>query len=144
MTSKGLRRIQIFWALFIGLGALGGGLWFLLDPSGKSMFGMDQVLPLFQVLPLSEKLFQNFTFPGIALLCVNCVPQLAAAYKLLANQSGGATLSLVCGVLLMLWITIQFVIFPLNFMSTAYFAFGALEVLGAGLLIKKRRAETAR
>ena len=34
------RRILIFWTLFIGIGAVGGALMMLLDPSGKAV-GMD-------------------------------------------------------------------------------------------------------
>ena len=64
------RRILIFWTLFIGLGAVGGALMMLLDPSGRAM-GMDAMLPYFQVLPFADVLFQDLTFSGIALLIVN-------------------------------------------------------------------------
>lgn len=120
------RKILIFWTLFIGLGAVAGALGMLLDPSGKAL-GMDAMLPFFQVLPFADVLFQNFTFFGWALLLVNGVTNLTAAGLLLAKRRGGAVLGGVFGVTLMLWICIQFYIFPLNFMSTAYFLFGAAQ-----------------
>ena len=106
------RRILIFWTLFIGIGAVGGALMMLLDPSGKAM-GMDAMLPYFQVLPFAEVVFQDFTFSGWALL--------------LARKPAGTVLGGIFGVTLMLWICIQFYMFPLNFMSTIYFIFGICQ-----------------
>lgn len=116
-------RWLLFWTLFIGIGAVAGASGMLLDPSGKAM-GMDAMLPFFQVLPLAEYLYQDFIFPGIALLIVNGLTNLTAAVLLLRRRKSGIVLGGVFGVTLMLWICIQFVIFPLNFMSTIYFVFG--------------------
>ena len=113
----------LWWTLFIGLGAVAGASGMLLDPSGRAM-GMDAMLPYFQVLPFSEELFQDFTFSGIALLIVNGLTNLTAAVLLLSRRRLGVILGGVFGVTLMLWICIQFVIFPFNFMSTSYFVFG--------------------
>ena len=98
----------------------------LIDPSGRIM-GMDAMLPYFQVLPFADALFQNFTCPGFALLIVNGLTNLTAAGLLFARKRAGAVLGCVFGVTLMLWICIQFYIFPLNFMSTAYFIFGLCQ-----------------
>lgn len=100
----------------------------LVDPSGR-ILGMDAMLPYFQVLPFAEQLFQDLTFSGIALLVVNGAANLTAAGLLLADRRSGAVLGGVFGVTLMLWICIQFYMFPLNFMSTAYFIFGACQAL---------------
>ena len=121
MTARKRTRSQIagrwllFWTLFIGIGAVAGAGGMLLDPSGK-VLGMDALLPYFQVLPLAEYLYQNFTFPGIALLIVNGLTNLTAAVLLLRRRKSGVILGGVFGLTLMLWICIQFVIFPLNFM----------------------------
>ena len=120
------RRFLIFWTLFIGVGAVAGALAMLLDPSGKFM-GMDAMLPYFQVLPFADRVFQNFTFSGWALLIVNGLTNLTAAGLLLAKKKAGTVLGGVFGVTLMLWICIQFYIFPPNFMSTIYFLFGAAQ-----------------
>jgi len=122
------RRALIFWTLFIGLGAVGGAAMMLCDPTGKSM-GMDAMLPYFQVLPFAETVFQNFIFPGIALLAVNGLTNLVAAALLFARKKSGVILGGIFGVTLMLWICIQFYIFPLNFMSTIYFIFGFCQAI---------------
>ena len=121
-------RWLLFWTLFIGIGAVAGASGMLLDPSGKAM-GMDAMLPYFQVMPLAAYLYQDFLFPGIALLIVNGLTNLTAAALLLRKRKSGIVLGGVFGVTLMLWICIQFVIFPLNFMSTIYFVFGFCQAI---------------
>lgn len=122
------RKLLIFWCLFVGVGAVGGAVGMLLAPDG-SIMGMQDMLPYFQVLPFADALFQNYIFPGIALLCVNGIPNLIAAGLLLAGKKSGVICGMSFGLTLMAWIVIQFVIFPLNFMSTAFFIFGLLQAL---------------
>lgn len=137
------RRILIFWTLFIGIGAVGGALMMLLDPSGKTM-GMDGMLPYFQVLPFAEVVFQDLTFSGWALLIVNGLTNLTAAALLLARKPAGTVLGGIFGVTLMLWICIQFYMFPLNFMSTIYFIFGICQAAAgyAAWVFRKQEAFT--
>ncbi len=123
---KVARRWLLFWTLFIGLGAVAGALGMLLDPSGRAL-GMDAMLPYFQVLPFADVVFQDFTFSGWALLIVNGLTNLTAAGLLLARKRAGVILGGVFGVTLMLWICIQFYMFPPNFMSTIYFFFGLAQ-----------------
>lgn len=122
------RKILIFLTLFIGIGALFGSLGMLIDPTGKAL-GMDQMLPYFQKLPFSEILFQDLTFSGIALLIVNGITNIAASIFLFLNKKIGAILGGIFGVTLMLWICIQFYMFPFNFMSTIYFIFGFCQAI---------------
>lgn len=117
------RKWLIFWTLFIGIGAVGGAVTMLFDPTGKTA-GMDAMLPYFQKLPFADVLFRDFTFSGIALLIVNGLTNLTAATLLIMKKRAGATLGMTFGITLMLWICIQFYMFPLNFMSTIYFIFG--------------------
>lgn len=122
------RRALLFWTIFIGIGAVAGSTAMLIDPSGGLM-GMDAMLPYFQKLPFAEKVFQDFVFSGISLLIVNGISNLTAAGLLIANKRIGAVLGGVFGITLMLWICIQFYMFPLNFMSTAYFIFGFIQAI---------------
>ena len=122
------RKWLIFWTLFIGVGAVAGGLSMILDSSGKTLH-MDGMLPYFQVLPFAKVLFQDFLFSGFALLIVNGITNMSAAVLLLRRKKLGVILGGVFGVTLMLWICIQFYMFPLNFMSTAYFIFGLCQAL---------------
>ena len=120
------RRALLFWTLFIGMGAVGGALMMLLDPSGRTM-GMDAMLPYFQVLPFADVVFQDLRFSGWALLIVNGLTNLTAAGLLMAKKPAGVVLGGVFGVTLMLWICIQFYMFPPNFMSISYFIFGLIQ-----------------
>ena len=122
------RRALLFCTIFIGIGAVAGSSAMLIDPSGGLM-GMDAMLPYFQKLPFAEIVFQDFVFSGISLLIVNGISNLTAAGLLIANKRIGAVLGGVFGITLMLWICIQFYMFPLNFMSTAYFIFGFLQAI---------------
>ena len=128
MRSQTAGRWLLFWTLFIGFGAVAGACGMLMDPSGRAM-GMDAMLPYFQVMPLAKYLYQDYVFPGIALLIVNGLTNLTAAVLLLKKKRIGVVLGGVFGVTLMLWICIQFVIFPLNFMSTIYFVFGLCQAV---------------
>ena len=118
MQENTLRKAMLFWNLFIG---------------------MDGMLPFFQVLPLSGILFQNFLFPGIALLAVNGIPNFISFYLLKKRKPYGSVTGMCCGILLMGWICIQFYIFPLNFMSSIYFVFGLLEAVTGYLLFLKEK-----
>lgn len=122
------RRALLFWTIFIGIGAVAGSSAMLIDPSGGLM-GMDAMLPYFQKLPFAEIVFQDFVFSGISLLIVNGISNLTAAGLLIANKRIGAVLGGVFGITLMLWICIQFYMFPPNFMSTAYFIFGFIQAI---------------
>jgi hypothetical protein len=137
---KVFRAILIFWTLFIGIGAVAGGLSMIIDPSGKFLH-MDGMLPYFKVLPFSEVLFRDFLFSGFALLIVNGITNLTAASLLFKKKKIGVILGTVFGVTLMLWICIQFYMFPLNFMSTAYFIFGALQAITGLLALKYLQRE---
>ena len=126
LTPKYIITLSKFWALFIGIGALLGSAMMFIDPSGN-IWGMTQMLPDLQKLPFPDIFFQNFIFPGIALLLANGVTNITA-FILICKKHRLAPLSvIVCGVILMLWITIQFVIFEFNSMSTLYFVFGILQ-----------------
>ena len=111
----------------------------ILDPSGK-LLHMDAMLPYFQKLPFADVLFQDFLFSGFALLIVNGLTNLTSAVLLLRKQKLGVILGGTFGITLMLWICIQFYMFPLNFMSTAYFLFGLCQAVtgfAAWKLLKK-------
>ena len=86
------------------------------------------MLPYFQVLPFADVLFRDLTFSGWALLAVNGLTNLTAAL-LFAKKRLGALLGGIFGVTLMLWICIQFYMFPPDFMSTGYFIFGFCQAI---------------
>lgn len=122
------RKILIFWTLFIGIGAVLGSVMMFVDPSGETM-GMAGMLPYFQKLPFADVLFNDLLFSGVALLIVNGISNLTAATLMFMKKKIGVTLGMVFGITLMLWICIQFYMFPFNFMSTIYFVFGFCQAV---------------
>ena len=132
------RKWLIFWTLFIGIGAVAGGLSMIIDPSGKTLH-MDGMLPYFQKLPFANVLFRDFLFSGFALLIVNGLTNITAAVLLFRKKKLGVILGGIFGVTLMLWICIQFYMFPPNFMSSIYFVFGLCQAI-TGYVAWKRLA----
>lgn len=132
MRYKKVKKILMFWCLFIGIGAIWGSICMFIKPDG-SILHMENLLPYFKCLPLSNVLFQNYIFSGIMLLIINGITNITSFYLLLKNKKIGIILGMIFGITLMLWITIQFIIFPRNFLSISYFIFGFMEFL-AGLI----------
>ena len=128
MRYKITKKFLIFWCLFAGIEAVIGSIGMFIDPSGKLMM-MDTMLPYFSVLPFSEILFQNYIFSGIALLIVNGISNLIAAYLIIKNKKIGIILGTIFGFTLMLWIIIQFIIFPPNALSITYFIIGIIQLI---------------
>jgi len=135
-TLKQLRNIQLFWGLFIGIGAFAGASGMISDSSGV-VLGLVEWLHYFQKLPFAEIFFQDFLFPGIALLTVNGLSNTISLILIFRRNKNAALSGMVCGIILMLWICIQFYIFPPNFMSTLYFVFGILQTINGWLYFKK-------
>ena len=118
----------MFWCLFVSIGAIYGSTLMFINPTGK-LLGMEELLPYFKVLPFSDKIFQNYIFSGISLLIVNGISNLIAFYYLLKNKKAGIILGSIFGFTLMLWITIQFIILPLNVLSISFFIIGVIQLL---------------
>ena len=128
MRYKITRKILIFLCLFIGIGALYGSLLMFTDPSGK-LLKMDNILPYFKVLPFSNILFKNYIFSGVALLIVNGITNFLAACLLIKNKKLGIILGGIFGFTLTLWIIIQFIVLPFNFLSVTYFILGIIQMI---------------
>jgi len=138
ITLKRLRSFSIFWSLFIGIGALWGSIMMFTDPLGK-FFGMYPLLPGFQKLPFSDIFFQNFIFPSIALLLVNGVTNFISFFLIYRKRPYAALSVLFCGIILMLWITLEFIIWDFNFLSNIYFVFGLLQALTGYMYWKREK-----
>ena len=129
-------RWSLFWTLFIGIGAVAGTLMFWLVPDRMGMRGL---LPFMQVLPFSSILFNSTFWPGMFLLVINGLTQLVSAILIVRRNRFAPIAVAVCGVILMGWITLQFVIFPANAYSITYFFFGLAEAIMAVLWIVRGR-----
>lgn len=126
-----------FWTLFIGIGAVWGAAMMWIDPSGE-MWGMGPLLAMLQqLMPWPEVFFRDFVFSGFVLLAVNGVTQFVAAWLVFRHHRWAEMAVALCGIILILWIVLEWVIFGFNALSNVYFAFGLLETLTA--IMAKRK-----
>ena len=140
MKTKILRIFLIFWTLFIGIGAVAGSLMMFVSPDG-TMWGLEAVLPYLQVLPWAEIFFTNLIFSGIMLLIINGVTQLIAAKLLINKNKYGALAGMICGIILIMWIVFEWILWGFGGLSNVYFVFGVLETInGAWLYLVERQA----
>ena len=63
MRLKVFKILLLILTIFVGVGAVFGGVCMLIEPDGRLVF-LDTMLPYFQVLPFAEILFQDYVFSG--------------------------------------------------------------------------------
>ncbi|MCL2782590.1 MAG: hypothetical protein FWD80_01235 [Propionibacteriaceae bacterium] len=135
-----LGRWALFWTLFIGVGALFGAAMMWIAPA---KLGMAPLLDQMQAnLPLADVFFTSFAWPGVFLLVIIGLPNLAGA-ALVARQHRIAPIwTTACGVVLIAWICLQlFVAFGPNPVSDVYLAFGLAQAVMGILWIRRARRD---
>lgn len=131
IDDKWLVRSLAALQLFIGLGAIGGGLALVLDPSGG---GLGLPLEILQASP-----FSNYLVPGLFLLFVNGVGSVAGSMATFRRHPWAGEMAVVLGAVLMVWILVQvWWIQGLHWLHPFYFALGAVE---SALGLRLRRYE---
>lgn len=110
-----------------------------IDPTGK-MWGMDQLLEMMRAkMPWPDIFFRNLVPSGFALLIVNGLTQIIAFYLLKKKHSLASYAVIACGIILMLWISLEWWLFGFSWLPNAYFAFGALEAISAVCSLKANK-----
>lgn len=122
---------------FIGLGAVPSGLLLMLDSTGG---GMGFSLDLLEGTP-----FQSYFIPGLFLMSVNGIGNLAGGVLNFIRYRFAGEISIGLGILLMGWIVIQVgLIGFVHWMQPMYFVLGLIEAtLGLVLWNRKRRASVS-
>ena len=133
-----MRKFLIAFTLFIAVGAVGGAIMMWVDPSGNGWGGAPMLDLLRAKMPWPEILFKDFIPSGFALLAVNGLPQLLAALMLIKKHPLAYRCVLACGIILMLWIVLEWWVWGFNTVSNLYFAFGLLEVILAAKCLRSR------
>ena len=138
---KTLIGIEKFWTLFIGIGAVCGAMMMWIDPTGV-MWGMDPMLDMLRAkMPWPDIFFRDFIPSGFVLLAVNGLPQFLAAWMLFKKHRLAQPAVLACGIILMLWIILEWWIWGFNAICNAYFSFGLIEAVLAIIGLKLMLAE---
>lgn len=134
-----MNNLQKFFTLFIGIGAVIGAVMMWSDPSGVR-FEMDPLLVMLRdKMPWPDVFFKDFIPSGIVLLLLNGFTQFTAAYLLFRKHRLAHHAVLVCGIIMMLWIVLEWYVWGFNFMSNIFFVFGLIETVLALLSLKKAK-----
>ena len=131
-----MRKFLIAFTLFIAVGAVGGAIMMWVDPSGNGWGGAPMLDLLRAKMPWPDIFFKDFIPSGFALLAVNGLPQLLAALMLIKKHTLAYWCVLACGVILMLWIVLEWWVWGFNPVSNLYFAFGLVELLAAAKCLR--------
>ena len=122
---------------FIAVGAVGGAVMMWMDPTGVSWGGEPMLDLLRAKMPWPDVLFKNFIPSGFALLAVNGLPQLLAALMLFKNHRCAYWACLACGIILMLWIILEWWIWGFVALSNIFFMLGLIETIVAAICLKQ-------
>jgi len=135
--TKNLARALGILQVFIGLGAVGGGLALVLEPSGAKLG-----IPL-EELRISP--FSTYLIPGAVLFLVNGIGSLSGAAASFTRYRHAGEVAMALGAFLMAWIAVQVYWFSsIHWLHAFYFGLGVLEVL-LGLSLRQNlrtRAES--
>ena len=125
--------------LFIAAGAVGGAVMMWMDPTGV-IWGGEPMLDLLRAkMPWPEVFFRNFIPSGFVLLAVNGLTQLLAALMLFKNHRRAGWAVLVCGIILMIWIALEWWIWGFVALSNIFFVLGLVETVCAIFCITRRQ-----
>jgi hypothetical protein len=125
--------------LFIGIGAVMGAAMMWIDPSGQ-MWGMEPLLEMLRdKMPWPNIFFKNFIPSGFVLLFLNGFTQFVAAFLLFKKHRLAPWAVLACGIILMLWIVLEWWVWGFNFMSNIYFVFGLVEAMAAIICLRRQK-----
>ena len=134
-----MRKFLIILSLFIAVGAVGGAIMMWVDPSGNGWGGAPMLDLLRPKMPWPDVLFKNFIPSGFVLLAVNGLPQFLAALMLIKKHPLAYWVTLACGILLMLWICLEWWVWGFATISNIYFTLGLLEAAAAIYCLRSRR-----
>ena len=124
--------------IFIAVGAVGGAVMMWMDPTGVSWGGKPMLDLLRSKMPWPEVFFRDFIPSGFALLAVNGLPQLLAAFMLFIKHPWAYRVTLACGIILMLWIVLEWYVWGFVALSNIYFVLGLIEAVAAFYCIRKK------
>ena len=125
--------------IFIAVGAVGGAVMMWMDPTGMSWGGEPMLDLLRAKMPWSGVLFKSFIPSGFALLAVNGLPQLLAALMLFKKHPWAYWACLACGIILMLWIVLEWWIWGFVALSNIFFMLGLVETIVAAICLKQSK-----
>ena len=106
---------------FTAIGAIPAGIGYLMDTSGKVMGASTELL--------ANSPLKSFLLPGLFLLLINGVANLAGAYFSFTRSRYAGYIGLILGILLTLWIIIQVAwISLMSFLQPLFLIIGFISI----------------
>ena len=134
-----MKTLQKILTLFIGIGAVAGAVMMWIDPTGQ-MWGGEPLLEMLRAkMPWPDVFFKNFVPSGFVLLGMNGITQLVAAYLLFKKHRLAQYAVLACGIILMLWIVLEWWVWGFNVVCNIYFVLGLVETITAVIMLFQTR-----
>ena len=132
-------KLEKILTLFIGIGAVCGAVMMWFDPTGVN-WGGEPLLELLRAkMPWPDVFFKNFVPSGFILLFLNGITQLAAAFLLFKKHPLAQWAVLACGIILMLWIVLEWWVWGFNAISNLYFVLGLVEAVAAAISLRGQK-----
>ena len=121
--------------IFIGLGAVAGGIVLIIDPSG-SIMGLP--LDLLHGSP-----FPDYLIPGLFLFLINGVGSLLGSISTFVKKFYAGEIAVALGIILIVWIIIQVLIIEgFHWIHALYIGLGFLELLLGTIVYCKKKMAT--
>jgi hypothetical protein len=133
-----MTKLEKFLTLFIGIGAVGGAVMMWIDPAGVKWGGEPLLEMLRAKMPWPDIFFRNFIPSGFVLLFLNGITQFVASYLLFKKHPLAQWAVLACGIILMLWIVLEWWVWGFNAISNLYFVFGLVEAVAAAVCLRQK------
>ena len=134
-----MKTLQKILTLFIGIGAVAGAVMMWIDPMGTTWGGEPLLEMLRAKMPWPDVFFKNFVPSGFVLLAVNGLTQFAAAILLFKKHRLAQHAVLACGIILMLWIVLEWWVWGFNALSNIFFVLGLVETITAVIMLFQTR-----
>lgn len=107
--------------IFVGMGALAGGIPMLLNPNGQSQGLTTDAL--------QNSPFDSYLIPGLLLVAVNGIGQLLSSSFSLKFKKEAGILGIIFGAALVVWIAVQMYYISLSsWMQPLFLAIGTVEL----------------
>ncbi|HLP50273.1 MAG TPA: hypothetical protein VK154_05275 [Chitinophagales bacterium] len=127
--EKPVRYLALILLLFNGIGAVYGGMSFILQPDGSTL-GMS-------LTHLTYSPFSNYTIPGIILLVVNGLLSFTIAAITLARTKYYPLAIIAQGILLVGWLVVQIILLRFLFILHIVMAVVGLLLIATGVYLNK-------
>lgn len=124
-----IKKIQLTLAIFVAISAIGGFAMMMSDPEGVRTGTRPLMEMMAEAFPFASCLFSSVVPSALALLLVNGISNIISAWLLYTNHRLGQKSTLLCGVLLIIWTSVEIYAWGVNGLSVVYGGVGLAQVL---------------